>query len=91
MLFIPIVSPEDKQWYRAQVLAYSTEKSVCVGYIDFGNSEEVDLNHLRPISPALLALPKQAISCILAGNFFRKTSTYLFLLFSEAQRASLFK
>uniref|UniRef100_A0A3P9MK51 Tudor domain-containing protein 1 n=1 Tax=Oryzias latipes TaxID=8090 RepID=A0A3P9MK51_ORYLA len=58
---------EDKQWYRAQVLAYSTEKSVCVGYIDFGNSEEVDLNHLRPISPALLALPKQAISCILAG------------------------
>ncbi|KAF6724964.1 Tudor domain-containing protein 1 [Oryzias melastigma] len=58
---------EDKQWYRAQVLAYSSEKSVCVGYLDFGNSEEVDLNHLRPISPALLAFPMQAIPCSLGG------------------------
>ncbi|XP_024141314.1 tudor domain-containing protein 1 isoform X1 [Oryzias melastigma] len=58
---------EDKQWYRAQVLAYSSEKSVCVGYLDFGNSEEVDLNRLRPISPALLAFPMQAIPCSLGG------------------------
>lgn len=62
-----VASPEDKQWYRAQVLAYSSEKSVCVGYLDFGNSEEVDLNHLRPISPALLAFPMQAIPCSLGG------------------------
>ncbi|KAF3704392.1 Tudor domain-containing protein 1 [Channa argus] len=58
---------EDKQWYRANVLAYSSEERVCVGYLDFGNSEEVDLGHLRPISTALLALPMQAMPCGLAG------------------------
>ncbi|XP_043108998.1 tudor domain-containing protein 1 isoform X2 [Puntigrus tetrazona] len=58
---------EDNQWYRAKVLAYSSEDRVCVGYIDFGNSEEVDLNRLRPISRELLALATQAIPCSLAG------------------------
>ncbi|XP_041830466.1 tudor domain-containing protein 1 [Melanotaenia boesemani] len=58
---------EDKLWYRAEVLAYPSEKRVCVGYLDFGNSEEVDLSHLRPISASLLALPMQAIPCGLAG------------------------
>lgn len=59
---------EDKQWYRAKVLAYSSEERVCVGYLDFGNSEEVDLGHLQPISPPLLAIPMQAIPCGLAGS-----------------------
>ncbi|XP_070783515.1 tudor domain-containing protein 1 [Enoplosus armatus] len=58
---------EDKQWYRAKVLAYSSEERICVGYLDFGNSEEVDLDHLRPISTSLLALPMQAVPCALAG------------------------
>ncbi|XP_044033632.1 tudor domain-containing protein 1 isoform X2 [Siniperca chuatsi] len=58
---------EDKQWYRAKVLAYSSEERVCVGYLDFGNSEDVDLGHLRPISTSLLALPMQAMPCGLAG------------------------
>lgn len=58
---------EDNQWYRAKVLAYSSEDCVCVGYIDFGNSEEVELNRLRPISKELLALATQAIPCSLAG------------------------
>lgn len=40
---------------------------MCVGYIDFGNSEEVELNRLRPISKELLALATQAIPCSLAG------------------------
>ncbi|KAM6963471.1 tudor domain-containing protein 1 [Tautogolabrus adspersus] len=57
---------EDKQWYRAKVLAYSSEERVCVGYLDFGNSEEVDLAYLRPISSSLLALPMQAMPCGLA-------------------------
>ncbi|CAK6974631.1 LOW QUALITY PROTEIN: tudor domain-containing protein 1 [Scomber scombrus] len=58
---------EDKQWYRAKVLAYSSEERVCVGYLDFGNSEEVDLGQLQPISTSLLALPMQAMPCGLAG------------------------
>lgn len=59
--------PEDKQWYRAKVLAYSSEECVCVGYLDFGNSEKVDLGHLRPINPSLLSLAMQAMPCGLAG------------------------
>ncbi|XP_068162272.1 tudor domain-containing protein 1 [Antennarius striatus] len=58
---------EDKQWYRAKILAYSSEEHVCIGYLDFGNSEEVDLSHLQPISPSLLSLPMQAMPCSLAG------------------------
>ncbi|CAB1337782.1 unnamed protein product [Coregonus sp. 'balchen'] len=58
---------EDNQWYRAKVLAYSSEEKVCVGYIDFGNSEEVELSRLRSITSELLALPMQAIPCALAG------------------------
>ncbi|XP_061088182.1 tudor domain-containing protein 1 isoform X3 [Conger conger] len=57
---------EDHQWYRATVLGYSSESRVCVGYIDFGNSEEVDLSRLRPITAELAALPMQAIPCVLA-------------------------
>lgn len=59
---------EDKQWYRAKVLAYSLEERVCVSYLDFGNSEEVDLSQLRPITAALLAVPVQAICCGLEGK-----------------------
>lgn len=58
---------EDKQWYRAKVLAYISEERVCVGYLDFGNYEAVDLNNLRPISQSLLAIPMQAMTCGLAG------------------------
>ncbi|XP_043958017.1 tudor domain-containing protein 1 [Gambusia affinis] len=58
---------EDKQWYRATVLAYPSEERVCVAYLDFGNSEEVDLSQLLPITPALLTVPMQAIPCALAG------------------------
>lgn len=60
--------PEDKQWYRSKVLAYPSEERVCVGYLDFGNSEEVDLVNLRAISTSLLALPMQAMPCGLAGS-----------------------
>ncbi|XP_028990018.2 tudor domain-containing protein 1 [Betta splendens] len=58
---------EDKQWYRAKVLGYSSDKGVCVGYLDFGNCEEVGLERLQPISSSLLALPMQAMRCGLAG------------------------
>ncbi|XP_012788984.2 tudor domain-containing protein 1 [Sorex araneus] len=58
---------EDDQWYRASVLAYASEESVLVGYVDYGNFEILSLTRLCPITPKLLELPMQAIKCMLAG------------------------
>ncbi|XP_036919714.1 tudor domain-containing protein 1 [Sturnira hondurensis] len=58
---------EDDQWYRASVLAYASEESVLVGYVDYGNFEILSLKRLCSITPELLELPMQAIKCVLAG------------------------
>lgn len=59
---------EDDQWYRASVLAYASEESVLVGYVDYGNFEILSLKRLCSITPKLLELPMQAIKCVLAGR-----------------------
>ncbi|XP_007939803.2 tudor domain-containing protein 1 [Orycteropus afer afer] len=61
---------EDDQWYRASVLAYASEDSVLVGYVDYGNFEILSLTRLCPIIPKLLDLPMQAIKCVLTGMRF---------------------
>uniref|UniRef100_H3AU05 Tudor domain containing 1 n=1 Tax=Latimeria chalumnae TaxID=7897 RepID=H3AU05_LATCH len=58
---------EDNQWYRASILGYSPEDTVLVGYIDYGNVEEVLTRRLRPLQGSLLHLPVQAIKCALSG------------------------
>ncbi|NWQ64424.1 TDRD1 protein, partial [Neopipo cinnamomea] len=58
---------EDNLWYRAAVTAYASEDTVLVDYVDYGNSDSVPLTKLRPVIPALMDLPAQAIRCSLAG------------------------
>ncbi|KFO13959.1 Tudor domain-containing protein 1, partial [Balearica regulorum gibbericeps] len=58
---------EDNLWYRAAAIAYVSEDTLLVGYIDYGNSEVLPLNRLRPMIPRLMDLPAQAIRCTLAG------------------------
>ncbi|NWU06595.1 TDRD1 protein, partial [Cephalopterus ornatus] len=58
---------EDNLIYRAAVTAYASEDTVLVDYVDYGNSDSVPLTKLRPVIPALMDLPAQAIRCSLAG------------------------
>lgn len=59
---------EDNIWYRAAVITYTSEDTVLVGYIDYGNSEVLQTTRLRPMTPKLMNLPAQAIRCTLAGR-----------------------
>ncbi|XP_021256309.1 LOW QUALITY PROTEIN: tudor domain-containing protein 1 [Numida meleagris] len=58
---------EDDVWYRATVIAHTSENNVVVGYIDYGNFEVLQPTRLRPMIPKLMDLPAQAIRCTLAG------------------------
>ncbi|XP_075468070.1 tudor domain-containing protein 1 isoform X2 [Ascaphus truei] len=58
---------EDNQWYRAILLEYVSDESALVGYVDFGNTEFLQVSRLRPILPMMLTLPMQAIKCSLAA------------------------
>lgn len=57
---------EDKQWYRASVMSvHGTE--VKVQFVDYGNSELVDRQSIKPISSAFMTSPLLAIECCLDG------------------------
>ncbi|XP_039927651.1 tudor domain-containing protein 1 isoform X2 [Hirundo rustica] len=58
---------EDGNWYRAVVQNITSDGSVRVSFVDYGNSEEVPLDNIRQISPSFLKLPFQAIKCWLSG------------------------
>lgn len=60
---------QDDLWYRAQILAVeSTDPlEVRVLYIDYGTSEVIGLDRLKPFPSELMTLPKQAFHCSIAG------------------------
>ncbi|KFP86188.1 Tudor domain-containing protein 1, partial [Acanthisitta chloris] len=57
----------DGTWYRAVVRSVTTNGTVQVSFVDYGNVEEVPLDKMRQISSSFLKLPFQAIKCWLSG------------------------
>ncbi|EEC06444.1 hypothetical protein IscW_ISCW004702 [Ixodes scapularis] len=57
---------EDGHWYRARVLQVMSDHAKVI-YIDFGNSDRVELQNLRPLDECFASLPAQAICCCIKG------------------------
>ncbi|KFR10716.1 Tudor domain-containing protein 1, partial [Opisthocomus hoazin] len=57
----------DGNWYRALVQNVTSDGSVKVCFVDYGNVEEVPLDKVRHISSSFLKLPFQGIKCWLSG------------------------
>ncbi|NWT54132.1 TDRD1 protein, partial [Erythrocercus mccallii] len=58
---------EDGNWYRGVVQNVTSDGSVRVSFVDYGNTEEVPLDKIRQISSSFLELRFQAIKCWLSG------------------------
>ncbi|NXY00886.1 TDRD1 protein, partial [Pteruthius melanotis] len=58
---------EDGNWYRAVVQNVTSDGTVRVSFVDYGNTEEVPRDNIRQISSSFLKLQFQAIKCWLSG------------------------
>ena len=58
---------EDSKWYRARVLSLEPEDKAELLYIDFGNSEFVEISSIRTLDLALPSHSPYALECYLAG------------------------
>ncbi|XP_028046299.1 maternal protein tudor isoform X2 [Monomorium pharaonis] len=57
---------EDLKWYRA-IIKSVEETSATVEFVDYGNTESIDLKNIKVISEEFLKLPMQAVHCKLLG------------------------
>lgn len=57
----------DNSFYRASVLEIVNRKQVSVLYVDFGNQEVIDVEHLRILKKEFQSQPVQAFRCCLDG------------------------
>ena len=53
----------DKKWYRALVELVEEGKSARVRFLDYGNSQNTQLEHLLHLPPQFCQLPFQAVLC----------------------------
>jgi hypothetical protein len=60
---------EDDLWYRAQVSEVVTTDPLQarVLYVDYGTSEVIGLDRMKPFPAELASLPKQAFKCTIVG------------------------
>ncbi|MGH0166960.1 UNVERIFIED_CONTAM: hypothetical protein FKN15_051856 [Acipenser sinensis] len=61
---------KDNQWYRATVLSYTSKDKVCVGYIDFGNCEELNVccncdQTMHGVEPLGMSVPRKQLDSYL--------------------------
>ncbi|XP_052774771.1 uncharacterized protein LOC128213245 isoform X2 [Mya arenaria] len=55
---------EDNSWYRGRVLS-STGQSITVFFIDYGNTENVQLNNVRKAPDYVLSIPALSTKCVI--------------------------
>ena len=53
----------DSEWYRASVVTVPLEGKALVNFVDYGNSEVVDMDVITPLPAAFVATKLQAIRC----------------------------
>ncbi|XP_070622402.1 tudor and KH domain-containing protein [Erythrolamprus reginae] len=61
--------PEDRSWYRAEILGTLENGNLDIYFVDFGDNGEASLENLRLLRGDFLGLPFQAIECSLAGVY----------------------
>ena len=74
----------DGSWYRAMVQSVEGDGKARVYFVDYGNSCEVQVAHLRPIDSSLLKHPFQAIRCCLAGMYFERVYVFRCVMYVQA-------
>ncbi|XP_052239126.1 RING finger protein 17-like isoform X2 [Dreissena polymorpha] len=65
----------DRLWYRAKVIELPGNRDVTVQYVDYGNTERVNVFNIRKILDSFLILPAQAVVCSLKDVEPLDTST----------------
>ena len=65
---------EDECWYRAEIIEVTAGSQALVQFVDYGNSEVVDLSSIVTLPSDLTSLPAQAFWCSLSNDFERQYS-----------------
>ena len=55
----------DDEWYRGEITSVVSSQTANVRFIDYGNSETLNISSMREISSELLKEPKYAVHCSL--------------------------
>ncbi|RXN01480.1 RING finger protein 17 [Acipenser ruthenus] len=49
---------EDDVWYRARIIGFPGSRAIEVKFVDFGNTSQVSINHIRKIKDDFFVLPE---------------------------------
>ena len=59
---------EDFKWYRALVTKVFSDTEVEVLFVDYGNTDSLQVGSMKQLRPELLKFPVQAVKCRLEGS-----------------------